>query len=250
MFVLRRRSQLPDNEDYHVVGAKSTNGVLISISDLYALCKDGESFALVFKATPRVTRQSEAPKPKKDDIVKQPKQNPQSEQPKRPQPETPAAGVSSSLTTPYPIIPIGYMESCFTRKNGTPRQGALVPGSIGRLRVLPNPLEKSLGMLGAHAIEGLGAYSHVWIVFWFHDNGGSQSSSSSDSSIKKAKVYPPRMNGGSVGMYATRTPHRVNPMGLTLAKLERIEDSHTLVFSGIDLVNGFGVVSEFGQGYR
>ncbi|XP_051754507.1 tRNA (adenine(37)-N6)-methyltransferase isoform X2 [Ctenopharyngodon idella] len=57
----------------------------------------------------------------------------------------------------------------------------------------------------------------------------------------KAKVKPPRLNGQRVGVYSTRSPHRPNALGLTLAKLERIT-GNTLHLSGIDIIAGTPVL--------
>ena len=70
----------------------------------------------------------------------------------------------------------------------------------------------------------------VWIIFWFHGN---------DQRRIKPKVYPPRASGRSVGMLASRTPHRYNPIGITAAKLVDIENGDTLVVSGVDLIDGY-----------
>ena len=53
----------------------------------------------------------------------------------------------------------------------------------------------------------------------------------------KSLVRPPRLGGDKVGLFATRTPHRPNPIGLSLVKLERIKDG-VLYFSGIELLDG------------
>ena len=57
----------------------------------------------------------------------------------------------------------------------------------------------------------------------------------------KAKVRPPRLNGQKVGVFASRSPHRPCPIGLTLAKVEGINNG-TLHVSGIDLVDGTPVL--------
>lgn len=51
-------------------------------------------------------------------------------------------------------------------------------------------------------------------MFVFHKN---------NNAFTKAKVRPPRLNGAKVGLFATRSPYRPNPIGLTLAKLEKVE---------------------------
>ncbi|XP_075067029.1 tRNA (adenine(37)-N6)-methyltransferase isoform X2 [Mixophyes fleayi] len=79
---------------------------------------------------------------------------------------------------------------------------------------------------------GLQQFSHVWILFIFHKNGHLSC---------KAKVQPPRLNGAKTGVFSTRSPHRPNAIGLTLAKLERVEDG-TLYLSGIDIIHGTPVI--------
>lgn len=69
------------------------------------------------------------------------------------------------------------------------------------------------------------------IIFLFHKNGQMS---------YKAKVKPPRLNGQRVGVYSTRSPHRPNALGLTLAKLERITGTKYLqdrVTSGTAVLN-------------
>jgi len=55
---------------------------------------------------------------------------------------------------------------------------------------------------------------NVRILFVFHKNEGQYCG---------AKVRPPRLNGAKMGLFATRSPHRPNPVGLTLAQIEKIE---------------------------
>jgi tRNA-Thr(GGU) m(6)t(6)A37 methyltransferase TsaA len=119
------------------------------------------------------------------------------------------------------LTAIGTIESCFKDKFGTPRQPGLAPEAIAQLRLRPD-LQPEI------CLQGLEGFSHVWLIFWFHLNKVSQ---------YHAKVHPPRLEGKSVGLFATRTPHRPNPIGLSLVKLEKIENS-ILYFSGIDLVDG------------
>lgn len=117
--------------------------------------------------------------------------------------------------------PIGYIETCFKERFGTPRQPSLVPSSWGKLKLRP---ELNLN----EALDGLEGFSHVWLVFVFHQN--------TNKGIK-AKIHPPRLEGDKTGLFSTRTPHRPNPIGLSAVKLDRIEDG-TLYFSGVDLLDG------------
>lgn len=77
----------------------------------------------------------------------------------------------------------------------------------------------------AHALLGLEAWTHVWVLFWFHrvENW-------------RAKVQPPR-DTARRGVLATRSPHRPNPIGLTAARLLRVA-GHTVVLEGLDLLDG------------
>ncbi len=121
----------------------------------------------------------------------------------------------------FTFEPVGYIETCFKEKFGTPRQPSLVPSSWGILRLRP---ELNL----SEALDGLEGFSHVWLVFVFHQNTNKG---------VKAKVHPPRMGGESIGLFATRTPHRPNPIGLSAVKLEKVEKG-VLYLSGVDLVDG------------
>ncbi len=116
---------------------------------------------------------------------------------------------------------IGVLESCFQEKFGTPRQPHLVPGSFARLKIYP---EYSPG----HSLAGLSEFSHVWLLSWFH---------LTTNKSFHPKIHPPRLKGGKIGVFASRSPHRPNPVGLSLCKLERVEKD-TLYLSGIDLISG------------
>lgn len=65
------------------------------------------------------------------------------------------------------------------------------------------------------------------ILFHFHKN---------DTTHTRAKVAPPRLNGLRTGVFATRSPHRPCPIGLSLVKIDRIMEN-TIYFSGVDMVD-------------
>jgi len=122
--------------------------------------------------------------------------------------------------------PIGYIRSPFGKRTGTPRQGGLV-SSVRALVELENRVEPS------NSLYGLEQYSHVWLIWEFHENTNTASSSI------KSKVVPPRAGGEKVGIYATRTPHRHNPIGLSLVRLDRISASRKGIWVlGADLLDG------------
>ncbi|KAH9654090.1 TsaA-like domain-containing protein [Citrus sinensis] len=133
--------------------------------------------------------------------------------------------------TSYPMTPIGVVQSCFSTRNGTPRQPLLVPLARACLvfdasRVPPASL------------EGLGEYSHCWILYVFHLNTDLEKLWKEPSKSKfKAKVRVPRLKGERIGVFATRSPHRPCPIGLTVAKVEAVQ-GNTVLLSGVDLVDG------------
>jgi len=130
--------------------------------------------------------------------------------------------------------PIGYLESVFTTRNGTPRQPLLVPAALSRLVLLPEVPEASL--------EGLEAWSHIWVIYVFHDNTQPLHKAGQTLGVK-GKVKVPRLNGKKVGLFATRTPHRPNPIGLSLAQVVSVSvDRRCVVLAGADIVDGSPVL--------
>ncbi|KAL3797497.1 hypothetical protein HJC23_009861 [Cyclotella cryptica] len=131
---------------------------------------------------------------------------------------------------------IGTVVSPYTKRMGTPRQGALVPSGRGYIQ-LRIPVE---------CVEGLELYSHAWVLFTFHANTDTPSvpaaANSGDSqflNLTKTKIRPPRGNGIKVGMLATRSPHRPNNIGLSLVKVVQVDKKERrLHIAAFDLVNG------------
>ena len=117
--------------------------------------------------------------------------------------------------------PIGYIESCFKDKFGTPRQPGLVKKAWAKLKIRAD-------LQPEESLQGLEGFSHVWLIWVFHQNKVSR---------YHAKVHPPRLGGKSMGLFATRTPHRPNPIGLSLVEIVRVEKDG-IVVSGADLVDG------------
>ena len=114
--------------------------------------------------------------------------------------------------------PIGFVRSPFVDRVSTPRQPAAARGVRGTIELLP-------GHNFEHALADLDTWDHIWIVFWFHLNAG-----------WRPKVLPPRSTQKR-GVFATRSPHRPNPLGLSVLELERVEGL-TLHVRDIDLVDG------------
>ncbi|CAI0394073.1 unnamed protein product [Linum tenue] len=135
----------------------------------------------------------------------------------------------------YPMMPIGTVQSCFSTRNGTPRQPLVVP--LARACLMFNP-----SRVPPASLEGLTEYSHCWIIYVFHLNTDLDKLWKEPSRSKfKAKVRVPRLKGGRMGVFATRTPHRPCPIGLTVAKVEAVQGNMVLL-SGVDLVDGTPVL--------
>lgn len=120
------------------------------------------------------------------------------------------------------LEPIGTVHTCFGGKFGVPRQPGLCPSAWGRL-VLHEPFRS------AEAIRGIEGFSHLWLIFGFHetaDHGW------------KPTVRPPRLGGNQrVGVFASRSTFRPNGLGLSLVRLEGV-DENELLLGGVDLIDG------------
>ncbi|MCR5388886.1 MAG: tRNA (N6-threonylcarbamoyladenosine(37)-N6)-methyltransferase TrmO [Lachnospiraceae bacterium] len=123
---------------------------------------------------------------------------------------------------------IAKAHTDFSEKFGLPRQSGLVPELKGRIVFEPE-------FRHPDSVKGLEVFSHIWLIWEFsksvHDGSWS------------ATVKPPRL-GGNVhkGVFATRSPHRPNPIGLSCVRLEKIEFDEklgpVLYVSGLDLLDG------------
>jgi len=119
------------------------------------------------------------------------------------------------------IEPIGIIHSCFKEKFGIPRQSGLIKSATATLELLP-PYNVE------EALRGIEEFSHLWIVFAFHK-----------SVCKKFQpmVRPPRLGGNArVGVFATRSPFRPNPIGLSVVELKSVNGT-TLDLTGGDFLD-------------
>ncbi len=123
---------------------------------------------------------------------------------------------------------IAHIESDFPDKFGIPRQSGLVPSLISKIVFEPK-------FRSPDAIRGIEGYSHLWLLWQFSEVDRTREWS--------PMVRPPRLGGNTkVGVFATRSPFRPNPIGLSSVKLERVEVEENLgavlYVSGADLMNG------------
>ncbi len=124
------------------------------------------------------------------------------------------------------IEPIGILHSCFKEKFAIPRQAGLVPSATATLELLP-PYNVQ------EALRGIEEFSHLWIVFAFHE---------SITEKFQPTVRPPRLGGNTrIGVFATRSPFRPNPIGLSAVELKKVCGT-SLELAGGDFLDGTPVL--------
>ena len=128
-----------------------------------------------------------------------------------------------NLNDSFTFNSIGTLISCFPEKFSSPRQGNLLELTRGKII-----LKKNIDM---HSFDGIENFTYIWIIYVFHLNQNFLSS----------KVTPPKFPGDKdnkkLGIFATRTPHRYNPIGLTLCKFNKIE-GREIYISCVDMITG------------
>jgi tRNA-Thr(GGU) m(6)t(6)A37 methyltransferase TsaA len=130
----------------------------------------------------------------------------------------------------YSVEPIGFIHSCFKEKFAIPRQPGLVSNATATLHIKPSYCRPE-------AFRQLETFSHVWILFIFHKTIRRQ---------WKATVRPPRLGGNRrVGVFASRSSFRPNPIGQSAVELRSIKIAPkmiTLLLGGVDLLDGTPVI--------
>jgi len=125
----------------------------------------------------------------------------------------------------YPLEPIALIHTPFKEKFSTPRQPGLTPSIHAQIDFYP-------GFATPEAVRGLEGFSHLWLIFLFHQNWQKG---------WKPTVRPPRLGGNQrVGVYASRSPFRPNPIGLSAVKLLDIiiaKGQVSLQVEGVDLID-------------
>ena len=127
------------------------------------------------------------------------------------------------------IRPIAYIHTDFPEKFGVPRQSGLAKSLRGRIVFEPE-------FRNPDAVRGLDGFSHLWLIWEFSANRRAVGE-------WQPTVRPPRLGGNShMGVFATRSPFRPNPLGLSCVKLESVEldssDGPIINVSGADLMDG------------
>jgi len=128
------------------------------------------------------------------------------------------------------VAAIGVIHSCFTEKFGIPRQPGLVKSATARLDLFPSYGREEM-------VRGLDQFSHIWVHFLFHQ---------AVADGWKPTVRPPWLGGKKrVGVFASRSPHRPNHLGLSVVRLEAVvhrQGRSFLELSGVDLLDGTPVI--------
>ena len=131
------------------------------------------------------------------------------------------------------ITPIARIHTDFPEKFGIPRQSGLAPALQGRIVFEP-------AYRNAEALRGLEDFSHIWLVWEFSANV--RRGASSDV-VWQPTVRPPRLGGNAhLGVFATRSPFRPNPLGLSCVEISAIRpdtpDGPVIYVRGADLMDG------------
>ena len=125
------------------------------------------------------------------------------------------------------IRPVAYIRTEFPEKFGIPRQSGLAERLSGKII-----FEKEFRI--PEAFRGLSDFSHLWLIWEFSANRHSE---------WQPTVRPPRLGGNAhMGVFATRSPYRPNPLGLSCVELESIDfddpEGPVLYVRGADLMDG------------
>ena len=125
--------------------------------------------------------------------------------------------------TELTLQPIGVVHAPARTRVEAPRQSGVTQGVAAVIEIFP--------LAGfAHALEDLASWDTLWVIYWFHLNTG-----------WRPKVLPPRSRSGRKGVFATRAPHRPNPLGLSAVRLERV-DGYNLHVLDADMLDGTPVL--------
>ena len=126
------------------------------------------------------------------------------------------------------IRPIAYIKTDFPEKFGVPRQSGLAKHLRGKI-----VFEKEYR--NADALRGLEGFSHIWLIWEFSANRRTDQ--------WQPTVRPPRLGGNvQMGVFATRSPFRPNPLGLSCVRISDIDlntpDGPVIYVTGADLMDG------------
>jgi tRNA-Thr(GGU) m(6)t(6)A37 methyltransferase TsaA len=133
--------------------------------------------------------------------------------------EPPDAALSNQILT---LTPIGVVHSPYRERMQAPRQPRAALGIEGTIELF-----SASGI--DHALEDIDSFRYIWVLFWFHQNHGF-----------RPKVLPPRSQVRR-GVFATRSPYRPNPIGLSVVELVAVE-GRVLRVKNLDILDGTPVL--------
>ena len=110
------------------------------------------------------------------------------------------------VLAPITLTPIGVVRTPFADRVSAPRQPYAARGARGTIELSP-------GRDFEHALSDLEGWDRLWVVFAFHLN---------PPGAWRPKVLPPRSAGKRRGVFSTRSPHRPNPIGLSVVRLDAV----------------------------
>lgn len=131
--------------------------------------------------------------------------------------------MASPPLAPFTFTPIGVIRTPFIDRADAPRQAVAAEGVAGTI-------ELSEGRDFEHALSDLEGWDRLWVIFCFHLNPGF-----------RPKVLPPRSEGKRRGLFSTRSPHRPNPIGISVVRLARVEGLTVHVLD-VDMIDGTPVL--------
>lgn len=121
------------------------------------------------------------------------------------------------------LEPIGIVRTSLATKVEAARQPRAAQGASACIELFP-------GRNFEHALEDLSRWKLIWVIFWFHHNPG-----------WRPKVLPPRSTSGRKGVFSTRSPHRPNPIGLSVVRLEKVDGLNIHILDA-DILDGTPVL--------
>lgn len=123
------------------------------------------------------------------------------------------------------IKPVAIFKSPLKEKFGIPRQAGIANALRGQVVLEPE-------FRSPEALRGLDGFSHIWLIWGFSLNHGT--------SGNHMTVRPPRLGGNErIGVFASRSPFRPNPLGLSSVRIESVDTQHGIInVLGADLADG------------
>jgi tRNA-Thr(GGU) m(6)t(6)A37 methyltransferase TsaA len=131
--------------------------------------------------------------------------------------------------------PIGVLETCYLEKFGVPRQSLMVSSARGVIR-----FKKEFS--SPECFLHLDGFSHLWVIYVFH-----KAQNENHPGAWSPTIAPPRLEApAKVGVFASRSPHRPNPIGLSVVKIEEVrkkaDGEIEIEVSGVDILDGSPVL--------